>query len=164
MRMCHFWDQDDPFVLNIFFLVQTILLLSSTYWPFSLCKILKILTADPELWGWAIFGPKMVHLPQTVFFWKIINITLIYLLAPFIVQNFKKILPADPELWGCAIFGPKMTHFPEWEIFRKPVNEPCFFQSCLSTCQKSKSDVNLLVKYWWLKNTEFSLVESHFWL
>ena len=117
MRMCHFWDQNDPFVLNIFFLVQTILLLSSTYWPFSLCKILKILTADPELWGWAIFGPKMVHLPQTVFFWKIINITLIYLLAPFIVQNFKKILPADPELWGCAIFGPKMTHFPKWEFF-----------------------------------------------
>ena len=33
-----------------------------------------------------------------IFFWKIINITLIYVLAPFIVQNFKKSLPADPEL------------------------------------------------------------------
>ena len=32
------------------------------------------------------------------FFWKIINIILIYLLAPFIVQNFKKILPADADL------------------------------------------------------------------
>ena len=32
-------------------------------------------------------------------------------------------------------------------FFRKPVNEPCFFHSCLSTCQKSKSDINLLVKY-----------------
>ena len=53
------------------------------------------------------------------FFGKIINITLIYLLAPFIVQNFKKILPADPELWGCAIFGPKMAHFPKWEFFQK---------------------------------------------
>ena len=141
MRMCHFWDQNDPFVLNIFFLVQTILLLSSTYWPFSLCKILKILTVDPELWNAQFLGPKC-------FLGKLLIIILIYLLDPFIVQNFKKILPADPELWGCAIFGPKMTHFPEWEIFRKPVNEPCFFQSCLSTCQKSKSDVTLLVKYW----------------
>ena len=29
---------------------------------------------------------------------KIINIILIYLLAPFTVQNFKKILPADEDL------------------------------------------------------------------
>ena len=51
--------------------------------------------------------------------------------------------------------------FPQMKIFfRKPINEPCFFHSCLSTCQKSKSDINLLVKYWQLKNTEISLVES----
>ena len=86
--------------------------------PFHCAKFKKILTADPELWGYTIFGPKMVHLPQ-IFFWKIINITLIYLLAPFIVQNFKKILPADQELWGCAIFGPKMSHFPKWEFLSK---------------------------------------------
>ena len=42
-------------------------------------------------------------------------------------------------------------------FFRKSVNELCFFHSCLSTCQKSKSDINLLVKYWRLKNTEMSL-------
>ena len=46
--------------------------------------------------------------------------------------------------------------FPQMRIFfRKPVNEPCFFHSCLSTCQKSKSDINLLMKYWRLKNTEY---------
>ena len=44
---------------------------------------------------WAQNGP---FAPNKNFFWKIINIILIYLLAPFIVQNFKKILPADPEL------------------------------------------------------------------
>ena len=50
--------------------------------------------------------------------------------------------------------------FPQMRIFfRKPVNEPCFFHSCLSTCQKSKSDINLLVKYWQLKNTEISLAK-----
>ena len=30
--------------------------------------------------------------------------------------------------------------------------------------KKSKSDINLLVKYSRLKNTEISLAESHFWL
>ena len=45
------------------------------------------------------------------FFWKVITIILIYLLAPFIVQNLKKILPADPELSGCAIYGPKIAYF-----------------------------------------------------
>ena len=58
--------------------------------PFHCAKFKKILAADPELWGCAIFGPKMVHLLQTNFFWKIINIILIYLLVPFIGQNLKK--------------------------------------------------------------------------
>ena len=47
-------------------------------------------------------------------------------------------------------------------FFRKPVNEPCFFHSCLSTCKKSKSDINVSVKYWRLKNTKIPLAESHF--
>ena len=111
---------------------------------FHSAKFQNILRADPELWGSAIFGPKMTHLswttfffgknhyycfhlpihpfhwakfiknsycrsrvaypddalflgpkwfisPKQIFFWKIIKIILIYLLAPFIVQNFKKI-------------------------------------------------------------------------
>ena len=49
-------------------------------------------------------------------------------------------------------------------IFRKTANEPSFFYSCLSPCQKSKSDINLLVKYGQLKNTEISLAESFSWL
>ena len=53
--------------------------------------------------------------------------------------------------------------FPQMRIFfRKFVNDPCFPHSRLSTCQTSKPDINLLVKYWWLKNTEISLAESHF--
>ena len=108
-------------------------------------------------------GPKWSICPQKNFFEKIIKIILTCLLAPFIGQNSKKILPADPELWGCTICGPKMGHFLKWEFFfRKPANEPCFFHSCLSTCQKWKSYINLLVKYWLLKNTAISLAESHF--
>ena len=145
--------------------------------PFHCAKFKKILTADPELWQCTIFGPKMVHLPPFFFFFflfgKIITIILIYLLVPFIVQNLKEIFPVDPELWGCAnpelnedvqFLGPKWPISPNENCFRKPVHEPCFFYSCLSTCQKSKSDINLLVKYWWLKNTEISLTESHFCL
>ena len=75
-------------------------------------------------------------------------------IGPLHCVKFKKILPVDPELCGCAIFGPKIAHFPKWEFFfRKPVNEPYFFYLCLSTWQKSKPDINLLVKYRWLKNT-----------
>ena len=84
----------------------------------------KILKADPELLGCAIFWPKMVHLAQTIFFCgKVINIIFIYLLVPFIVQNFKNILKANPELSGCAIFGPKWPNCPMRIFFRKPVNK-----------------------------------------
>ena len=136
-----------------------------TMGPFHCAKFKKLLV-DPELWGPRVLGPKMVHLPQTNFFFlKIINITLIYLSAPFIAQNFKKILPVDPKLRGCTIIGPKIAPI-SWNenFFTKPVNKPCFFHSCLSTCQKSKSDIHLLLKYWRLKNTEILLTENNFWL
>ena len=131
---------------------------------FILQNFKKILRANLELWECAIFGPKMVYLPSKKFFWKILIIILIYLLAPFIMQNFKKILQANPDLEDAQFLGPEWPIFPNQNFFRKPVNEPCFFHSCLSTCQKSKSDINLLVKYWRLKNTEISLAKSHFWL
>ena len=38
--------------------------------PFHCPKFKKIITADPELRGCAIFGPKIVHLPQTKFLLK----------------------------------------------------------------------------------------------
>ena len=44
---------------------------------------------------WAHKGP---FARNDFFFLKIINIILIYLLAPLSVQNFEKILPVDPEL------------------------------------------------------------------
>ena len=108
--------------------------------------------------------PKWSICPKQFFFCKIINIILIYLLAPFIVQNFKKFFQQIQSYEDVQFLGPKWPISPNENFFRKPVNEPCFFHSCLSTCQKSKSDINLLVKYWRLKNTEISLAESHFWL
>ena len=56
---------------------------------------------------WAQNGPFAPN-----FFWKIINIILIYLLAPFIGQNLKKILSADPEF-----LGPKWPISPSENFF-----------------------------------------------
>ena len=111
MRMYHFQAQNGPFVLNKFFLVETIIIVQN---------LKKILTADPELWGCTILGPKMVHLPKTIFFfWKIINIILIYLLAPFIVQNFRNILPAVQSYEHAQFLGLKWPTSPNENFFQK---------------------------------------------
>ena len=66
----HFWDQNSLFVLSKCFWYKPLLLFSSTYGPFHCAKFKKNLTMDPELWRCTIFGPKMVHLPQTIFFFQ----------------------------------------------------------------------------------------------
>ena len=71
MRMWHFQVQNDPFVLRKSFLVQTIIITFIYLLAlFIVQNLKKIRTADPELWECAIFGPKMVHLPQTIFFFN----------------------------------------------------------------------------------------------
>ena len=95
-------------------------------------------------------GPKWPICPEQNFLVQTIIITFIYLLALFIVQNLKKFLQQIQSYEDAPFLGPN------WSI--------CPKQSCLSTCQKSKLDINLLVKYWRLKNTEISLAKSHFWL
>ena len=69
MKMCHFRAQNTPICHEQNVLVQTIII--TFIYPLALFigqNFKKILTADPELWGCTIFGPKMVHLPQTNFF------------------------------------------------------------------------------------------------
>ena len=60
MRMCHFWVQNVPFVLDKFFLGKNDYYFRLFVGPFQCEKFLKILTADPELGKCAILGPKMV--------------------------------------------------------------------------------------------------------
>ena len=139
-------------------------LLSSTSWLFSLCKIQKNSYSRSRVMRMHIFWPKMVHLPQTHFVLE--N----YYHSHLPVSHFhckifkKKFFQRIQSYKDVQFLDPKWPISPNEIFFRKPVNEPCFFHSCLSTCQKSKSDINLLVKYWWLKNTEISLDESHFCL
>ena len=97
--MCHFQAHDNPLALNKKILVKPLILLSSTYWPYSLCKITKKFLEQFQSYEGAPFlCPKGLIFPKQDFLGKIINIIFIYLLAPFIVKNFKKILTADPEL------------------------------------------------------------------
>ena len=148
MKMCHFWAQNDTFVLNKFFWYKPSLLLSSTYWPFSLCKIKKKILQQIQSYEDAPFlRPKWSICPKEKFLLeKIINIIFIYLLAPFIVQNIKKIWKWIQSYEDAPFLGPKWPIFPNDLFYIKPVNKTCSFHSCLSSCQKSKSYINLLMK------------------
>ena len=98
-----------------FFLKKQLIKFSCTYWPLSFCTILKKFLGPIQNYEDAPFlGPKWSTCPN--FFWKIINIILIYLLAPFLVQNFKKILTADPEL-RMHNFWAQNDPFPQTRIF-----------------------------------------------
>ena len=81
-----FW----PICHKQIFLVQTIII------TFIYQNFKKILWWTQSYEDAPFLGPKWYICPN--FFWKIINIILIYLFAPFIAQNFKKILPADSQL------------------------------------------------------------------
>ena len=156
MRISHFRTQNWCIPLLSF---------SSTYWPFSLCKIFKnILTSDPKLWGCAMFGPKMVHLPPPLFFWKKLLKLFSYKYWPLsLCKIFKKFLQGIQSYEDAPFLCPKCPICPNENFFRKPVNKTCSHHSCLSTYQKSMLDIHLLIKYWWLKNTEISLAKSHIW-
>ena len=105
----------------------------------------KFFTADAELQQCAIFGPNMDHLPQFLC-GKLLSFSStcqLFALCKFLKNFFWKIQSYE----DVQFLGPKRPISPNENFFRKPVNEPCFFHSCLSACQKLKSDINLLVKY-----------------
>ena len=105
--------------------------------PFILQNIKRILWADPELSGCAIFSHKMAHLSWKFFFGANHYYYFHLPVGPFYCAKFttnsygwfkvvgmpifrpKKILPVDPELWRCAIFGHTMAHLPKWDFFQK---------------------------------------------
>ena len=72
MRMYHFQAQNDPFVMNKNFLVQTII-------TFMYLLALFIVQNLKKFLQW-IFGPKMVHFPK----WGFFSENLLMSLVPFI--------------------------------------------------------------------------------
>ena len=105
--------------------------------PFHAAKFKKILTADPELWGCAIFGPKMSICLPKIFFWKIIHIILIDL--------------SLYKIWAQNGPFPKMRIFLE-NLLMSLVSFIHAYLHAKKKKKKSKSDINLLVKYWLLKS------------
>ena len=149
MRISHSWAQNGPFVLNKFFFRYK----SSFYFhlpigPFHCAKLKKKILQQIQSYEDAPFlGPKWSICPKEKFLLeKIINIIFIYLLAPFIVQNIKKIWKWIQSYEDAPFLGPKWPIFPNDLFYIKPVNKTCSFHSCLSSCQKSKSYINLLMK------------------
>ena len=148
-----------------FFWYKPLLLLSSIYWPFSLGKILKKSLQRIQSYKDAPFlGPKWSICPKQNFlenYWYHSHLPI----SPFHCARFLKNSSSRSRVMRMCNFWAQNGPFPQMRIFfRKPVNEPCFFHSCLSICQKSKSDIHLFEKYWWLKNTDISLAKIHFWL
>ena len=82
--MCHFWAQNGLFVLNKFFLVQTIIIkfiyLLALFIVWNLKNFLHQIQSDEDV---PFLGPKWSIWPKHIFFLNI-NIILVYLLAPFI--------------------------------------------------------------------------------
>ena len=69
MTMRHVLGQNGPFAPNKFFCRKSIIIfLIYLLAPFIVQNLKKILPADPELRGCAIFGPKMSHFPKSEFF------------------------------------------------------------------------------------------------
>ena len=145
-----------PFFEKKFFWYKSLLLLSSFCWPFSLQKMLKysdsgsrVLRITPFLrQKWTIWT-KQIFLGRN--YYNLFQLPI----SSFHSAKFKKNSSSRSRVKRMRYFGAKNGLFSETKMwFRKPVNDPCVYYSGLSTCQKSKSDINLLLKYWRLKNTE----------
>ena len=82
-------------------------------------------------------GQKRSICPQQIFFGKLYH-------------SYLPISSSGSRVMRMCNFWAKNDPFPQMRIFfRKPVNELCFFHSCLSTCQKSKSDNKQFLPITW---------------
>ena len=63
------------------------------------------------------------------------------------------------DFWAQNGLFAQMTIFSE-----RLVNKPCYFHWRLSTCQNSKSGINLLVKYWRLFEEYWNLIDRELFL
>ena len=142
--MCYFRAKMAHLSWTKFFWYKPFLLLSSTYWPFSLYKIYKKFLQQIQSYEDASFlSPKWSICPN--FFLKLlIKFLSTYKPLP-LCKMVKKFFLRIQSYVDVQFLGPKWPLHQMRILFRKPVNEPCFFHSGLSTCQKSKSDIYRLV-------------------
>ena len=97
--------------MNKIFLAQTIITFFYLLALFIVQNFKKFLHRILSYEDAPFLGPKWSICSKQILFWKIFNIILIYLLAPFIGQNLQKIISTDPELWGCQIEDTDIASF-----------------------------------------------------
>ena len=130
------------------FCYKPLLLLSSTYWPDLWCKILKNSYSGSRVTRMHHFGAQNGPFAPSKKFLEHYYHHSHLPISPFHCATFLKNYSSRSRVMRMRNFWVQNGPFPQVRIFfKKPVNEPCFFHSCLSTCQKSKSNINLLVKY-----------------
>ena len=139
-----------------FFWYRPLLLPSSTYWHFSVCKIFtKIFTATPEPWGHINFESKMVSLPQAGFFWKKIWTLFLYTYWPLLLWKiFKKFLQRIQSYKDASFFGPWMAYLQQWKFFSENLSITLvpFIRACLNAKYQvrwwSIKEILMIKEYW----------------
>ena len=133
-----------------FVLEKQLIKFSCTYQSLSFCKIFikKILKLIQSYEDMHHFGNQN---SPFVLNKKCFGISYCYYfhlpMVVLIVQNFKESYNGSRIMTMHHFWAQSGPFTSNKFFFRKPVNEPCFFYSCWPTCQKSKSDINLLVTY-----------------
>ena len=139
MRMCHFRAQNGPFVLNKLFLVQTIIIIFIYLLPlFTVQNLKRFLLQIQSSEDAPFFGPKWSICPKQFFFGKLLLLLSSTYQLLSLCKIFKKFFLYIQSYEMCNFWAQNGSFSQMRIFFRKPVNEPCSFHSCLSTCQKSK--------------------------
>ena len=130
--------------------------------PFILQNFKKILRADPELWGCAIFGPKMAHLPWTKFFWYKPLLLLSSTYWPFSLCKILKNSYSRSRVMRMCHFwaqnGPLATTHPpvpQKKMFRKIINIILIYLLAPSLCKILKKFFQWMCNFW-VQNDPFS--------
>ena len=135
-----------------FVLEKQLIKFSCTYQPLSICKIFikKILELIQSYEDVRHFWDQNSPFALNKILLGINHCYSFIYLWPFSLWKILKKSYHGSRIMTMCHFWAQSGPFTSNNFFffsRKPVNGPSFFYSCLSACQKSKSDINLLMKY-----------------
>ena len=159
MPISNFQTQNGPFVLNKFFSQYKLLLLSFIYWPFSLCKIEKKFLQQIHFVGqkWSICPKQMDHF---FFFWKIksFSSTCWSLSLCKILQKFLEWIQSYED---ASFLHPKQPICPNDFFSENFLISLVRFIHAYCHGKKTKSDINVLMKYSGFNNWHTSHMYLH---